>query len=141
MASITSTSAMLSAEGFRKVFRDMTKTQIIGTGDTTVNAFLAKRANQTIWVQKIVVYITTDSAQSLTFQDDAGTPLVIAVVPTSPGVDTRWDFDFGDRGVPLGENQDLDISISGAGLAANVQVEAYQVHSSTVDSTAGASVQ
>ena len=89
MAGITSTSASLTAEGYRKVFRDLTKTQIIGTGDTTVDAFLAKRANQTIWVQRIVVYVTTDSAQSLTFQDDASTPVVVAVVTTSPGIDTR----------------------------------------------------
>ncbi|HDZ43062.1 hypothetical protein LCGC14_0897270 [marine sediment metagenome] len=138
---VSSTSAALSAEGYRKVFRDLSKTQIVGTGDTTVDAFLAKRANQTIWVQRIVVYITTSSAQSLSFQDDASTPLVIAKVPATPAVDTRWDFDFGDRGVPLTENKDLDISISGAGLAANIQVYAYQVHSSTIDSTAGSASQ
>ncbi|HDZ44847.1 hypothetical protein LCGC14_0520960 [marine sediment metagenome] len=141
MATSTTGPSALSAEGYRKVFRDLSKSVVITASDTTLDAFLAKRASQTIWVQRIVVYITTSAAQIMSFQDDASTPIVIAVLDVSPAVRSRWDFDFGDRGMALTENKDLDINLDGAGLAANVQVYAYQVHSSTIDSTAGSASQ
>lgn len=128
----------LTAEQRRRVFTDMTKSVTLTASDTTQDAFLAKRANYRIWVQRIVVYITTDAAQSMTFQDDAGTPLVIATVPSSPGDETRWDFDFGPAGVALGENQDLDISLSAAGLAGQVTVYAYRAPSSVFAASAAA---
>src|SRR3990167_334366 len=119
----------LSAEARRRVYKDKTKAVVLVAADTTQDAFLTKRANHRIWVQRIIGYITTDSAQSITFQDDAGTPLVVATITTSPGDETRWDFDYGDVGFPLGENQDLDINVSAAGLAGNITVIAYQAPS------------
>ena len=133
--------AGLSAEARRRVFRDMTKTVSLVAADTTQDAFLAKRANHRIWVQRVIGYVTTDSAQSITFQDDAGTPLEVATITTSPGDETRWDFDYGDVGFPLGENQDLDISLSAAGLAGNIVVYAYQAPSAVFATSAGNSSQ
>ena len=125
----------LSAEARRRVYKDKTKSVILVAADTTQDAFLTKRANHRIWVQRIIGYITTDAAQSITFQDDAGTPLVVATVTTSPGDETRWDFDFGDAGIPIGENMDLDIALSAAGLAGNITVYAYQAPSSVFDTS------
>lgn len=131
----------MTAERRREVFQDMTKAITLVATDTTQDAFLAKKANYTIWVQRIVVWISTSAAQSMTFQDDAGTPLVVAVVPSSPGANTRWDFDFGPVGRPLGENQDLDITLSAAGLAGSVIIYAYRAPSSPITASAGASSQ
>lgn len=125
----------MSASDRRRRYKDKTRSVILTASDTTQDAFLTKRANHRIWVQRIIGYITTNAAQSITFQDDAGTPLVIATITTSPGDETRWDFDFGSVGVPLGENQDLDISLSAAGLAGNITVYAYQAPSSVFDTS------
>ena len=131
----------MTAEERRRVFRDMTKTVSLVAADTTQDAFLAKRANHRIWVQRIIAYVTTDAAQSMTFQDDASTPLVVFTVTTSPGDETRWDCDYGPVGFPLGENQDLDITLSSAGLAGNVVIYAYQAPSSVFATNAGSTSQ
>jgi hypothetical protein len=81
-------------------------------------------AKYTIFIQKIILLVTTDAAQSLTFRDTATTPVVIAVVPASPGVGVIT-FDFGDDGIPLTEGKNFDIVPSAAGLAGWVNVEAY----------------
>jgi hypothetical protein len=127
--------AGLTAEARRMVFKDKTKSLILVAADTTQDAFLTKRANHRIWVQRIIGYVTTDAAQSITFRDDAGTPLIIATITTSPGDETRWDFDFGSTGIPLGENTDLDVVLSAAGLAGNITIYAYQAPSSVFDTT------
>ena len=133
----------LTAEARRQVFKDMSRTATVVAADTSTELvdFLAARANHRIWVQRIIVYITTTASQSMTFQDDAVTPLIIATVPSSPGDETRWDFDFGPVGVALGENVNLDIVLSAAGLAGHVQIYAYQAPSSVFAATAAASGQ
>ena len=78
------------------------------------------------FIQRIIVWIKTDAAQSITFQDDAGTPVVIAKVPASPGADTRWDFDFGGRGAPLTLGKSLTATFSAAGLAGHMEWIGYQ---------------
>jgi hypothetical protein len=81
-------------------------------------------AKYTIYVQRIVFDVTTDAAQSMTFQDSAGTPVVIATIPASPGVGPQT-FDFGNEGIPLTLGKNLDIATSGAGLAGRYQISAY----------------
>ncbi|MGE3341488.1 MAG: hypothetical protein AB7J46_06365 [Candidatus Altimarinota bacterium] len=95
------------------------------TATETTELVAARSASWTIYVQRIIVWIKTDAAQSLTFQDDAGTPVVIAKVPASPGADTRRDFDFGPRGVALTEGKNLDAAFSAAGLAGHLEVIGY----------------
>lgn len=84
-----------------------------------------KSANHRLYIQKIIVSITTDAAQSLTFQDEAGTPLVVAKTKASPGLGAIV-FDFGPQGFACSLGKGLDMVISGAGLAASVHVEAYE---------------
>jgi hypothetical protein len=93
---------------------------------TTTTLITALDANRTIYVQRIVVWITTSVAQSLTFQDTAGTPFVIAVVPSSPGANTRFDFDFGPEGIALTKGKNLQAVFSAAGLAGHIVMFAYQ---------------
>lgn len=111
---------------YRKVNRDVSTelTMAAATGDTVL--ITATSASHTIFVQRIIAYITTDAAQSWSFEDTAGTPVQVAVVTTSPGDDTRWDFDFGEEGLPLTEGTNLNLNVSAAGLAGRIKVYAYQ---------------
>lgn len=91
-----------------------------------------KSANHRIYVQRIVFAPTTYSAKTFTFQDDAGTPVPIAhmsipaAAPTTGGDTCMFVIDFGPTGTPLTLGKNLDISISGAGAAGRLHIEAYE---------------
>lgn len=94
------------------------------TDDTTL--ITATNSTHTLYLQRLIVWITTSVAQSLTFQDSAASPLVIAVVPASPGANTRWEFYFGARGIPLTLGKNLVANFSAAGLAGHLEWNAYE---------------
>lgn len=107
---------------------------------TDTDATLATgKAGHTIFVQRIIVYIKTDAAQSIAFEDDAATPKKIAEVTASPGDETRWDFDFGPYGVPLTEGRDFEMNVSAAGLAFHVEWVGYIKQTATVTAASLAS--
>jgi hypothetical protein len=108
----------------RVVFKDASTNLVVlaGTGDTTL--ITARNTSHTVFVQRIIAYITTNAAQSWSFEDSAG--FQIAEIPTSPGDSTRWDFDFGPRGVPLTAGANFLLNVSAAGLAGHIEVDAYQ---------------
>jgi hypothetical protein len=92
---------------------------------TGTNTLLKGKTNYTLRIQRIIVTISVSAAQSITFQDSASpTPLYVCKIPASPGADTRWDFDFGPAGKPLGDGLDLVMSMT-AGNAGHVEVLAY----------------
>ena len=93
-------------------------------GDTVLK--VARNATTTIFIQKIIFWVTTDAAQSISFEDTASTPVSIAKVPTSPGTSTRWEFDFGAKGRPLTEGKNFNMNVSAAGLAGSLEWEGYQ---------------
>lgn len=111
---------------YRTVHRDVSTelTRTTTQGDATL--ITATSASHTIFVQRIIVWITTDAAQSWEFEDSAATPVEIAEVTTSPGVNTRWDFDYGEEGTPLTEGTNLVLDVSATGLAGRIKVYAYQ---------------
>jgi hypothetical protein len=105
--------------------RDVSKRGTFIATDTAVaDACPVPSAKHTLYIQKIVFDVTTSAAQSMTFQDDAGTPVVIATIPSGPGVGPQV-FDFGDDGIPLTKGKNLDIATSGAGLAGRYSINAY----------------
>ncbi len=114
-----------TAADYRCFYQDISGnlTVAAATGDTTL--VTAKDIYHTIFIQRIIVYVTTDAAQSASFVDSNGTPKKIAEVTTSPGDETRWDFDFGDAGVPLTEGKNFVLDVSAAGLAGIVTWEGY----------------
>lgn len=114
-----------SADGYRRFFQDASTdaTLTASSGDTTL--ITARSTSHTIWVQRIIAYITTDAAQSWAFEDST-TGKKIAEVTSSPGDETRWDFDFGDEGIDLTIGENLVLNASAAGLAGHVKVYAYQ---------------
>jgi len=97
----------------------------VATADTSKTAIIALVANQTIYIQRIEVAIITPAAQSLIFQDNAGTPVIIAKTAVSAPIGPIL-FDFGPDGTPLTVGKQLDIATSGAGVAARVHVEGYR---------------
>src|SRR5512146_550178 len=69
---------------------------------------ISGKANRTIYIQRIIVMIQTSAAQTITFEDSATpTPKYVSKIPASPGVDTRWDFDFGPEGKSIGQGKSL----------------------------------
>lgn len=114
------------------VYNREARTQYIGwASDTTVLAasdpsatLAALRDGYTIYVTVISVAITLDAAQTLTFQDSANTPIVIAKVKSSPGIGPIY-FEFGEDGTPLTESKAFALLASAAGLAARVHAEGY----------------
>ena len=113
-----------SAEWYRTQYTDISDDGILaaGGGDATL---VSGKTGWTIFIQRIIAYITTDAAQSASFEDDTATPIQVANIPASPGDDTRWDFDFGARGKPLGESKDFELNVSAAGLAMHFEWEGY----------------
>lgn len=87
------------------------------------NVIAVRSANQQLFIQKIAYNPITVAAQAVTFQDDAGTPVKIAVVPASQA--TPLVFDFGPKGRPLTAGKNLDIANT-AGPAAAIHIEAYE---------------
>ena len=106
-----------SAEGYRRNYQDISGnlTVAAATGDTTL--VTVKDIYHTLYIQRIVVYVTTDAAQSASFVDSNGTPKKIFEVTTSPGDETRWEFFAGEQGVPLTEGKNFVLDVSTAGLA------------------------
>jgi len=97
--------------------------QMLAT-DTGTATLAALKTGFTIFVTKIVASITTDAAQTLTFQDNASTPVPIAKTKASPGLGPIV-FEFGEDGTGLTEAKQLDMVLSAAGLAGRVHVEGY----------------
>jgi len=113
-------------EKFSKVYPSASGQLDFTTAQTTATLKSVKSTSHTIYIQRIIVWIKTDAAQSLAFQDSNATPKEIAKVTTSPGADTRWDFDFGDRGVALTAGKDFKAVFSAAGLAGTIVFFGYQ---------------
>ena len=92
------------------------------TDDTTL---ISAKANHTVFVQRIIVWINTSTSATESFQDTT-TGKVIAVVSANPGANTRWDFDFGPEGAPLTQGEGLLWNVSATGHAGHLVVEAYR---------------
>lgn len=123
--------AELSAANFRRWNEDISGSLTFSAAAVTSTIKTVRNANSTIYVQRVIVYITTDAAQSLTIQDSAGK--VLCSVTVSPGANTRWDFPLGgDKGVPCGEGASLTATFSAAGLAGTLSWEGYQRLTSAV---------
>jgi hypothetical protein len=131
---------MDSYERKRKDHTDIsgTLTRTAAQGDATL--VTVRSLKHTIYIQRIIVWISTDAAQSWSFEDD-GVPLQIAEIPASPGDSTRWDFDFGAEGMPLAEGKDFELNVSAAGLAGNIRWEGFMKLSSTIAHSSGAASQ
>jgi hypothetical protein len=117
-----------SYDFYRSMYADKTARGIVLVADSATinNAIAVRNARHAIYVQRIMLAVTTDAAQSLTFQDDNGTPKVVGKSAASPGLGVEVVADYGPEGIALTTGTNLDIVISGAGLACGYVVEAYE---------------
>lgn len=112
----------------RTIFTDVSRSLNLAAADTPTTVgldFIAKKTKHTIFVQRIAVHVRTAAAQALTFQDDAGTPVVIAVLPASAAVGDEHVLLDHPEGVPLTEGTALDVT-GAAGVAARIDVTAFR---------------
>lgn len=117
----------VSRDNYRTTYEDVSYDRDLLITDTGTLTAIAAKTNYTIFVQAIVVNVTTDAAQTLTFQDTAATPIVIAKTRSSPGLGpVDESVDFGPEGKALTVSKGLSIVISGAGLGAAIKVIAYR---------------
>ena len=82
--------------------------------------------------------VTTYSAKTWTLRDDAGTPLIIAVLSipatqaTAFGDEGTVVWDFGPTGTPLGIGTNLDFVASATGAAGIIHIEGYEILANVV---------
>lgn len=111
----------------RQQFKDVsTSLNLLATDTpTTVGAALiALAAKYTIYIQRISVHVRTSAAQALTFQDNNGTPKVVAILPASAAAGDIHVLIDSDEGIPLTEGKQLDMT-GAAGVAATIEIAAY----------------
>ena len=107
--------------------------QILAADDTTAlnNIITPKTANHKLVIQKLSFYETTESnGKSLTFQDDASTPVILgkySSVTAAAGIPKYLILDFGPTGYTLTLGKNLDVVVSSAGIAGSLHIEAYEV--------------
>ncbi len=87
-------------------------------------ALIAARTGFTVYIQKIVISVTTTAAQTVILADSAGTPVVVAGLAASPALGP-YTWDFGPEGTPLTADTGLTYTLSAAGLAMRIHVQAY----------------
>lgn len=92
--------------------------------DSGVKALVAGITGWQIFIQRILVNVTTSAAQTVTFRAATTETIVLGAVPSAPGVGVR-EFDFGEKGWALPVGEGLEQSLSAAGLAFAVVVQAY----------------
>ena len=113
---------------FRRYYQDVSLTTVVGAADdlsSTARSLIAAKTGWQIFVQRILVAVTTDNAATLTFRDTAGTPVPVAATDASPG-EGPIAWDFGAKGFALTADKGLELANSAAGLAASITVEAYR---------------
>ena len=122
-----------TAEDYGRIYQNVSTsyTFVAATDYTTASAKIAAVANETIYIQKIVLAVTTDNAATQTFQDSASTPIIAAGSKASPGIGPI-EWDFGPKGFALTEGKSFDHKMSAAGMAGSVTVTAYRRRTAVV---------
>lgn len=132
---------------FRRHYQDVSFDYDLATGTSgPVTLLTVRNANYQIFIQRITISVVTFAAKTLTLQDSAGTPVVIAVasIPatesTVPGIEP-YEYDFGEVGTALTIAKNFVLALSAAGAAARIHVDAYQRLGKTIGMNDGASLQ
>lgn len=126
-----------SAFELRRLFKPVSVTKnMVAASDPSLAPACTGKAGHTLYIQRIAVHLTTTAAQSLTFQDTAGTPIVLAKLPNSATVGDQHILLDSDEGVPCTEGKSLDMVASAAGLAGSVWIEGYLKQTGTIADSA-----
>lgn len=111
---------------YRRIYSDISGTLALTTSTDDTTLVTNANVNDTIFIQALRVYILTDAAQSISFEDSNSPAKVVARVPTSPGADMPFVWDFGPKGVPLTVGKNFVANVSATGLAAHIEWDGYQ---------------
>ncbi len=115
-----------TAAFLRNFYRDKTYNQSWATTHTNSagDGVIACLPGFQIFVQKITAVIETSAAQSMEFQSEDGN-VHVGIINASPTTGFLTVADWGDEGKPLPIGDDLDITVSAAGLGVEIHIEAY----------------
>lgn len=107
----------------RRIHKDasMTANFAATDGNTTL---ITGKTGYTLYIQRIISVIKTSAAQAITFEDNNSSAVYVAKIASSPGVDSRFDFDLGPEGKALTSAKSLMMDMT-AGNAGHVEVLAY----------------
>jgi hypothetical protein len=115
-----------TAADYRRFHKNISGSRTFtNTGDDTTLVATPTDTKESIFIQRIIGYITTDAAQSISFTDTSAT-VKLGEITTSPGDETRWDFDYGDEGIPLTVAEAFIMNHSATGLAGSVKWYGYK---------------
>lgn len=134
---------------YRKLYQDVSGQVNILAATDDQTLVTCKSASHTLFIQRIVVDITTYSAKTWLFKDSTSTPVPIAAlsIPAAavalPSESNSIVFDFGPEGVQLTEGKNFLLDVSAVGAAAMVKWQGYQKFGVTTpaSSYAGAALQ
>ncbi len=118
----------------RTCFQDISGRTTLAAADNlsaTARQLVAAKPSHTIFIQRITVNVITDNAATLKFQDNNGTPRIIAGTKVSPGIGPIV-FDMGDEGAALTEGKEFQLMNSAAGLAAEIIWHGYMKPTATM---------
>lgn len=114
-----------AAEGYRSTYTDLSASGgVLAAAAGSAGVVAPPSVKHTVFLQRLFVTITTAAAQTITFRDTTGTPLVFLIIPASAAVGTVYSIDYGARGLALPEGKSLDIAGT-AGPAYTYVIEAY----------------
>ena len=105
-------------------FQDVGGTSLLAAADGDLTLVTNPNAAYSIFIQKIRVHVTTDAAQSASFEDSNSTPKKVSQIIASPGLGFQ-EWDYGPQGVQLTEGKNFILNVSAAGLAMTIQWEGY----------------
>ena len=112
---------------YRTWYKDVSRSLNLEAGDTPTtvgDSFITGKIGYTIYIQRILVHVMTAAAQAISFQDDAGSPIEIAILPASATIGDAHVLLVSEEGVPLTSGQSLDI-VGSAGVQARIAIEGY----------------
>lgn len=104
---------------------------LAATDYSTASTKITGKTGWTIYIQRILLSVTTDNAAVQTFQDSAGTPVELAKSKVSPGLGPI-EWEFGEEGLALTEAKSFQHKMSAAGMAGTVTVQAYMRQTATI---------
>jgi hypothetical protein len=109
----------------RAVYSDISGSVALTAASTSQNLTAVAKTNETIFIQKFHIEVTTGVASKTWTIDDTGTPFVLSG-PYDVSAVTHFDRDYGPQGVPLTVAKELHVTISAAGSAGTITWEGYR---------------
>lgn len=126
---------LIAPAQYRSLYQAAVSDTLVGASDSADVTLLTSRTKHTIFVQQIVVDITTSDLVVWSFKDSATPAVSVGKLGSGPGLGQFVVVDYGPQGRAITEGKDLVFSPSGAGMAGNIHVDAYLKLTGTITPT------